>query len=229
MFHHPDVVELKFLQDSVNWNKIKKAIIESPVGNPPYYHSYPCSSGNLVHHAYVLINFLNYYKINLCGTSGRIFEFGGGYGSFCRLVHNLGFSGSYIIFDQPEFSALQEFYLKSLYHDISINSGEIYTSDKSINLVSNINDLNQIFSKKDGLNIFVALWSISECPIEFRSAILNERCKPDYFLISYQKTFGNIDNVAYFDKYIRENNDYKWDKIEILHLPGNYYLFGKKI
>ena len=228
MFHHPDLVELKFLQNSGNWTEIKKAINESPVGNPPYFHYYPCSSGNLVHHAYSLINFLNFYKINLYDIPEEIFEFGGGYGSFCRLVYNLGYSGSYTIFDQPEFSALQEFYLKNLFNNISIDSKYPRTSNKSIDLLSDMNDLNQFFSMKNKFSIFIALWSLSECPIEFRSEILNENCIYDYFLISYQEKFGNIDNAKYFDEYTLQNSDYMWDKIKIEHLPGNYYLFGKK-
>ena len=229
MFHTPDISELKFLQESANWPEIKKAINESPVGNPPYLHYYPCSSGNLVHHAYSIINFLNFYKTNLRDIPGDVIEFGGGYGSFCRLIFNLGFSGCYTIFDQPEFSVLQEFYLKNVNNNISINQGEPRTSDKSVDLISDLNDLNLFFSRKNKLGIFIALWSLSECPIEFRSEFLNEKCKPEYFLISYQEKFGNIDNVKYFDECILKNTDYLWDKIKIEHLPGNYYLFGKKI
>ena len=47
-------------------------------------------------------------------TLELIFEFGGGYGSMCRLAHNLGFNQAYIIFDLQPFSALQNYYLSSL-------------------------------------------------------------------------------------------------------------------
>ena len=47
-------------------------------------------------------------------SSGVIVEFGGGYGSMCRLLHKLGFSGQYFIYDLPEFVALQRYFLKSI-------------------------------------------------------------------------------------------------------------------
>jgi hypothetical protein len=41
-----------------------------------------------------------------------IIEFGGGFGSMCRLVHALGFRGQHIIFDLPPVWALQRYYLR---------------------------------------------------------------------------------------------------------------------
>ena len=40
-----------------------------------------------------------------------IVEFGGGYGSMCRLVRKLGFKGRYVIFDLRPILALQKYYL----------------------------------------------------------------------------------------------------------------------
>jgi hypothetical protein len=40
-----------------------------------------------------------------------IVEFGGGFGSMCRLIGALGFRGRYVIFDLPPVLALQRYYL----------------------------------------------------------------------------------------------------------------------
>jgi hypothetical protein len=39
-----------------------------------------------------------------------VIEFGGGYGSLCRLFFNQQFKGQYVLFDLPPFSALQHFF-----------------------------------------------------------------------------------------------------------------------
>jgi hypothetical protein len=228
MFHDSQFVEFEFLKKSHYWDTIQEGLKESSVGNPPPYRYYPKSSGNLIHHMYSLINFLNFFKLNFSDISGEVFEFGGGYGSFCRLFYNLGFSGNYTIFDQPEFSVLQEFYLNSIFNEIPITLKEDSRYKKSIILLSNHNDLIHLFSGNKKLDIFIALWSLSECPIDFRSEILNDTCKPDYFVFGYQDKFGEIDNKKYFEDLIHQENGYIWITTPIKHLPGNYYLYGKR-
>ena len=69
------------------------------------------SSNNLLHHAYNLLQLDLHTPLHKLPT---ILEFGGGYGSTARLAFRLGFQGTYLIFDLPEFSALQRFYLSTL-------------------------------------------------------------------------------------------------------------------
>jgi len=54
-----------------------------------------------------------------------VFEFGGGYGSFARIAHSLGFRGQWIIHDLPELSALQRMYLGQRGVPISHSSSPI--------------------------------------------------------------------------------------------------------
>jgi hypothetical protein len=42
-----------------------------------------------------------------------IVEFGGGYGSMCRLIYQAGYMGSYIIYDFAHLNLIQDYYLKS--------------------------------------------------------------------------------------------------------------------
>jgi len=218
MFCEPLFVEFDYLKKSDCWGKIRKGLKESPVGNPRPYRYYPDSSGNLVHHMYTLVNFLEFHHLNFSEITGNVFEFGGGYGSFCRMFYNLGFSGKYTIYDQPEFVALQEFYLKSIFED-----------PRSISYISYFGDLDRYFTHENKLDIFIALWSLSECPIRFRSEILAKKCNPKYFLFAYQNKFGEIDNNKYFDDLILQNKRYRWVKKPIKHIPGNNYLYGVRI
>jgi hypothetical protein len=88
-------------------------LVESPVGNPKPSPDYPGSSGNLIHQAYSLAQLTEIGDCRLENLS-QIVEFGGGFGTMCKLVHQLGFKGRYIIFDLPECSALQEYYLNAV-------------------------------------------------------------------------------------------------------------------
>lgn len=105
--------ELNYLKNLAYWdNRWSKAIVESTIGHPIPFVFYPKSSGNLIHHAYHLAQLEEKAQINV-NEIDFVFEFGGGYGSMCRLFHNIGFTGDYVIFDLPPFSALQEYYLKA--------------------------------------------------------------------------------------------------------------------
>ena len=210
MFHFADKGELEHLQKS-QWDKWRKVVVETWVGNPPRYKHYRDSSGNLVHTAYNLS-----LLIDACGIDLKkihtIIEFGGGYGLMTRIVHQLGFSGSYTIFDIPEFLALQKYYLQ-----LTGTSGKI----SSIDQVSKITTINP--------DIFIATWSLSESPIALREEFLKKIGTPSYVLIAYQATFGSIDNSTYFAEYQKARAEYQWTHFAIPQIPGNYYLIGKKI
>ena len=107
-------LELLSLRSRRDWrHRWRPALRESPVGHPLPFWALPWSSGNLIHHAYHLAQF-EARTGQAAEQFPAVFEFGGGYGSMCRLFHQLGFSGRYVIYDLPQFSALQAFYLGSL-------------------------------------------------------------------------------------------------------------------
>ena len=92
--------ELNYLKSLPDWNtRWRSAIKESFVGYPIPYIFYPSSSGNLIHNAYHIAQFEEKMKINIQDMD-FIFEFGGGYGSMCRLLHNLGFRGRYTPYEK---------------------------------------------------------------------------------------------------------------------------------
>jgi len=71
----------------------------------------------LIHHTYHIAQFEDKVGERISNFD-FIFKFGGGYGSMCKLLHNPGFKGRYVLYDFPVFSALQEFFLKC--HNISL-------------------------------------------------------------------------------------------------------------
>ncbi len=171
-FEAPEVEYQKIIKNKQLFSGIK----ESKIGNPKPYLLNKNTSGNLIHHAYSLSYFLditNLDKIN------RVIEFGGGYGSMCRLFRNLNYKNEYVIFDLPEFSALQEFYIGCINIDYLNNT--IFTGDENL------------LNKHCSGTLFVATWSFSEMLLELREQLL-KNLTFDYCLIAFQSSFEGIDN-----------------------------------
>lgn len=223
-------VELKYLKHRPNWNtRWRKAMKESSVGHPRSYFLYPASSGNLIHHAYHVAQFEEITKQRVDGLD-FVFEFGGGYGSMCRLFHNLGFQGKYIIFDLPPFSALQRYFLKTL--GLPVQSiTEFARSKRGIVCVSDIQQLRALIADQieGDRTMFVATWSISESPVSVRDMILPLTHAFRSYLISYQYRFGEVDNVAFFEDWKESVKNVTWHSWRIEHIPGNTYLMGQRL
>lgn len=209
MFHNADKCALDYLTNN-NWDKWSAVITEKWVGNPPQYSYYKKSSGNLIQTAYNLSRLVDHYNIDI-KKADKIIEFGAGYGCMAKLTNNLGFEGKYIIFDIPEFLALQKYYLRS-----TETTGEFNFIDQ----IEKLNDVNP--------DILIATWSLSEAPVEIRDIFFKKIGEPLYILIGYQANFESIDNIKYFQEYQNHNHSYDWVSYEIKQLPGNYYLIGKK-
>ena len=230
--------ELDFLKNLPDWKeRWENALEESPVGHPTYYDDFPSNSGNLIHQAYHLAQCEKTTGVDI-SRADFVFEFGGGYGSLCRLVHRLGFKGRYIIFDLPPFSALQIFFLKmNGISAISSNSSSAYTGKVSSGVicVSEIEHLESILADHASTrnDVFIATWSLSEAPVMLRQAILPLLRPFSSFLVAYQGCFGDIDNVSFFDQWVNTVKHIEWRRWKIEHLPNqlyrdNYYLMGKK-
>lgn len=209
MFYGGNKCELDYLMKN-NWDKWSQVVMETGVGNPPKFKYYKKSSGNLIHTAHNLSFLVDRYKIDVRKIN-KITEFGAGYGAMAKLIDDLKFNGKYTIFDIPEFLALQKYYLRST------------------NTKGNFDFIDQIEKLGDpNPDIFIALWSLSESPLEIRSKFLKKIGKPKYVLIGYQENFEAVDNIKYFEEYRKNNREYDWVDGEIAHLPKNYYLTGKK-
>jgi putative sugar O-methyltransferase len=217
--------ELVALKQSEKFeNRYKNAIIESKIGHPNKYPQFTLSSANLIHHAYSMYQFENESGVDVSQLE-TIIEFGGGYGSMCRLFHNLGFQGKYIIFDFDEFSILQDYFLSSI--GIKVFRNEKSLQENGVYCISDMNLLHDILEKAS-ISLFVGMWSLSESPLNFREDFLTRIPDCDNYLIAYQEQFNEVDNVDYFSNWSNSKKNYDWKDLKIKHLPTNHYLFGNR-
>ncbi len=221
--------ELGFLKSLPAWQDLwRPAIKESPLGRPKPCIFHPDTSCNLVHHAYHVARFEEQTKAKVADMD-LVFEFGGGYGSMCRLFHNLGFRGKYVILDLPAFSTLQAYYLKGL----GLEVRGLADFQKFRNGIFCASNLGQLRMTMEGSipakgSLFLATWSLSETPLHVRADVLPLLPSFESFLIAFQNRFGEVDNLQYFKVLQNENGIIPWISERLEHLPGNNYLFGKK-
>ncbi|MFA5422262.1 MAG: hypothetical protein WC374_00195 [Phycisphaerae bacterium] len=223
--------EFNYLKNHPDWDsRLSKAIKEVQTGHPLPYYKYPQSSANLIHHAYHWVKFEKTTGLSV-GDLSTILEFGGGYGSMCRLIRNLGFKGKYIIFDIPAFSLLQRFFFESIKLEDNHNSPQTRTGEQEYAIcTSDIEELKNLLANNDqkGISLFLATWSFSEAAIKVRNDILPITSSFDAFLIGYQYKFNKIDNIAFFKNWKESFGNIQWSEWDINHLPNNRYLFGTK-
>lgn len=220
--------ELEHLRRKSLWKKRwRGAIQEVAVGNPVPFSEHPQSSANLIHHAYHICKLEENTGVEI-GDQQFIFEFGGGYGSMCRLARKLGFKGTYVIFDLPPFSALQRYYLEAI--GVTVYDGHLHEEYGDCAFcLSDLKQLRTLLSRSRNRKekfLFIATWSISEAPLELRHHIMSMTSEADSYLFTYQDIYAGIDNQRYFQKLRRDHPDIKWKSWEIGHLSANYYLIG---
>ena len=218
--------EIEYLKHGGDWHSCyKNAIIENTIGLPERYNKYKQSSANLIHHAYSIHQFEENAKVEV-NKLDLVLEFGGGYGSMCRLFHKMGFKGKYIIFDLDEFGALQKYFLRSSdYNVMDIN--EASNSKSGILCISDLNQL-QTLLQNDKQGLFLANRSISETSNDFRKKFMDSIPEFSHYFIAYQKQFGEVDNIDFFSQFAKNTREHNWQNWEIPHLKGNYYLIGSK-
>jgi hypothetical protein len=158
---------------------------------------------NLIHQTYHIQQWENATGKDI-RTLDTIVEFGGGYGAMALLCHRLGFEGKYIIYDLPEFSLLQEYYLSQF------------------GLLANVT-WNPKDKPKD-IDLFMALYSLSEVdPIE------REVFKAKSYLYLYSGQWEQWDNVNWFQlDFPTLGYCANWQHSELTHLPDaqNFYSIG---
>lgn len=159
-------------------------------------------SRNMIHQAYH-IQMWEQVTGQRIAALDTIVEFGGGYGAMALLCHRLGFEGKYVIYDLPEFSLLQEYYLShfGLLHKVEWNPKR----------------------KPRNADLFMALYSLSEVEPSKRDDGFLDSAKS--CLLLYSGQWQEWDNVAYFQLRLSAK---KWQHTELSHLPdaGNHYSIG---
>ena len=185
-------IELAALQARADWeSRWRRAIRECEAGRPYPYAGWPESSEPLIQTAYTLAR--------LESLAGRpvhawddVIEFGGGFGNLCRLAHQLGFRGRYLVFDLAPFTHLQRYFLGS--------AGILREHGDRIVLTSDLAELERYVGAlpPDAWSMFVACWSLSETPLALRDRVRPLVERIGRYAVVYQERYGEVDNVDYF-------------------------------
>lgn len=198
--HWIEAVEREYrylMQDARRWAQV----IQMPLVGDDYFGD-TIFSQNLIHQAYHLRLWEE--------TTGQhidklqsIVEFGGGYGALALVAHRLGFDGDFAIFDLPEFTILQKWFLSQCG-------------------VSNVRHIDRV--KRESPDLLIALYSLSEVSMSLRDAFLDKiRARSDLFLYSGQ--WEDWDNVAYFQSNPARFGCSYVQHTELSHMPdkNNWY------
>lgn len=136
---------------------------------------------NYIHQAYHILRWQEMTGLNI-SDMGSIYEFGGGYGAMALVCNRLGFKGKYYIYDLPEFSLLQQWYLEECGIDNVewIDNRQHPLGDVSMDV-----------------DLMIACYSLSETGFEQRSFVLTEVLAGSYLFL-YSNRFEQFDNATYF-------------------------------
>jgi hypothetical protein len=137
----------------------------------------------------------------------QIVEFGAGIGETCRIIRDLDYKGEVYICDLPEVSRVSSYYLQKLGKK-----------------VTHVDDCTKIDNSKKTL--FIATWSLSEVDYPLRNQIAEHFVGQD-FLIIYQKTIWDYDNVDYFTNVFPEKAQikYKLSQVKIAYPDEEHHSF----
>lgn len=147
-----------------------------------------------VHYSQNLIN-LAYHFLMWEQRTGRkvaelksIVEWGGGYGGQVLVARRLGFTGLYTIYDLPEFSLLQEWFLGEVEVDAT---------------------LRQWPPRQTTSDLLIAVYSLSEMPLAQRFKVL-EKLNARSYLMAYTPTWEDYDNEGWFFNWAFGKDGYDW-------------------
>lgn len=218
--------ELADLKLEPGWSSRWGSLLsEPPALRPKPHYLLQSSSGNTIHHVYHLKT-LEAQTNTRINESKLIVEFGGGYGNMCRLIHNLGFRGKYIVFDLPEFSILQRFYFGVTGLEAYPLGSDFKNKGSGIFCCSSADELASALQDED-IDLFLATWSFSEAPLDVRDVFIPYISKSRRCFFAYQDKFQDVDNLPYFSQLGDKLGFGSWDQA-IAFLPGNHYQILQK-
>jgi len=210
-----DDVEIEYLKNSNNWDFWVENLEETKL-KPNHHPIYQFSSTNNLHHAYSLQILMDKLGKDLTYFD-FVTEFGGGYGNMGRLFKKINNNVKYNIYDIPEFSKLQNYYLKE-------------NGIEDIQLLNNNDSIVEVPKK----SIFLGLWSISETPNLNRKHYINnlKMFQHDVIFLAMGDTFYNENNMEWLNNEIIPNLEilgFNHELIKIEHGNGMYYFLANKV
>jgi len=148
-----------------------------------------------------------------------IVEIGGGIGDMADTIYKLGFTGKYIIYDFPEVARIVKWYHKQI---------EARHEPRNIEYTFNVDDLPR------SADMCIATFSLGEMPIADRDKLTTRLTNMSTWMIAFSKHILGVDNVAYFNKFVKPYQLAGCDikTTEILCMPwdfGSQYLTIRKV
>ena len=211
---------------------LKKLLIEDTIGNPVPFFLYKKTSGNRIRCVFHLKKILDFCKNNkMKNDFDLVVEVGGGYGCFARIYKLMRPKTKFILFDTPEVSMLQSYYLRSLNYEIGINK-----FSKNISIYYDYKKLEVLLKKlKRKKILFISTWALSEMPKNLRKNILKNINLYSAYVVAFQNTFEDINNFFFFkgiQKKMEKNFFNTIDEIKSMNFLKfkikHYYLLALK-
>lgn len=215
-----------------DWRTVwSKALSHPQLGHPPPFLPMLSTNAMAIEHATHLCRFGDW-----AGTpfhdADQVIEFGGGFGSMCRMIHALGYRGLYTVFDLPPVLLLQRYYLAL--HGLTAESN----GAAGIRLCAQLDQVEEALAAHAPKRLsLMSTWAMSEMPIPLRQRIEAFLDHPalNYVLLAYQAAFEGQDNQKYFAD-LRARLD---DRFDWMHVPTgpstaedsphtSFYLFGRR-
>lgn len=190
---------------------ITNKLFDSGFGNPPML-SHGMTSASYSHQAFHL-----YQWMQMTGKRPdqikSIVEFGGGFGAMAVVARLLGFTGVYTIYDIPELSLIQSYYLSNVGCEVNIVP---------------MNEWKQMSPHK-GADLLIGAYSLSEVPYQLRESFFNT-IDPNGALIVTSFVWEGESLMDYWREFCNNRPRYKWYFREHYHswLSGHYYIVGEK-
>jgi hypothetical protein len=181
-------------------------ITEDALGAPQWIPGTE-TSPNLLQKAYEIVHFQRATERRVADFA--VTEFGAGYGAMAKVLHRLGVR-SLRLYDLPEFSALQRYYLSLLNIQAETISPPVALPHGGPG------------------SMLIATWSLSETPLSLREEMRDAIMSYDAFLIGFKEQLLDIDNILYFKTLMKNMPGIRWTQ-EKIHspLPGDHrYLYG---
>lgn len=214
------------------WRDVwSKALRHPQFGHPPPFLPMLSTNAMAIEHATHLCRFQEW-----AGTpfheADCVMEFGGGFGSMCRMIHALGYQGTYTIFDLPPVLLLQQYYLAL--HGLPAEA----TGAVPIRLCPALEQVEATLTARAPKRLsMISTWALSEMPLPLRQRIETFLDHPalHHVLLAYQAAFEGQDNRRYF----ADLRDRLGDRFDWLHVPTgpsrepdsphtSFYLFGRR-
>ena len=111
----------------------------------------------------------------------HVFDFGAGYGNFCRVFNKIYSPKFYTSIDLPAMQEIQKHYLQN--YDIDL---EYTQHDQNI--------------QPKGKSLFIATFSLCECDGNVRAEVNQWIDKFDYIFIAHRDNFNDTSNTDYFNQ-----------------------------